>query len=73
MVDVSEGAMCFISSRYLAPGTPLRIEFGECRIVADVRHCRLQEYGSGRQFVTGVQVHAILEGAAIWLAMTQPE
>jgi hypothetical protein len=43
------------------------------RIVADVRHCRLREDGSIGQFVIGVQVHAILEGAATWLAITQPE
>src|SRR5260370_16510626 len=71
MVDVSEGGMCFIASRYLAPGTPLRIEFGECRVVAEVRHCRLREYGSHGQFVTRVQVWEILEGATAWMAMTQ--
>jgi hypothetical protein len=71
MVDVSEGGMCFIGSRYLTPGTPLRIEFGECRVVAEVRHCRLREYGSNGEFVTGVQVWEILEGAEAWIAMTQ--
>jgi len=71
MVDISEGGLCFISSRYLIPGTSLGIEFGECRIVAEVRHCRLREYGSMGEFVTGVQVQQILEGVETWLALTE--
>jgi hypothetical protein len=71
MVDISEGGMCFVGSRYLVPGTPLGIEFGECRIVAEVRHCRLREYGSMGQFVIGVQVQQILEGVETWLALTE--
>ncbi len=70
MVDISEGGMCFIGSRYLVPGTSLGIEFGDCRIVAEVRHCRLREYGSVSQFFTGVQVQQILEGVETWLALT---
>ena len=73
IVDISEGGMCFVGSRYLAPGTPLRIEFGECRVVAEVRHSRLQEYGSNGQFVTGVQVWEVLQGAETWHALTHPE
>jgi hypothetical protein len=71
MVDISEGGMCFVGSRYLIPGTPLGIEFGECRIVAEVRHCRLREYGAASQFFTGVQVQQILEGVETWLALTE--
>jgi hypothetical protein len=70
MVDISEGGLCFISSRYLVPGTSLGIEFGDCRIVAEVRHCRLREYGAISQFFTGVQVQEILEGVETWLALT---
>jgi len=71
MVDVSEGGLCFIGSRYLIPGTSLGIEFGDCRIVAEVRHCRLREYGAISQFVIGVQVQQILEGVETWLALTE--
>jgi hypothetical protein len=71
MVDVSEGGLCFIGSRYLIPGTSLGIEFGNCRIVAEVRHCRLREYGSISEFFTGVQVQQILEGVETWLALTE--
>ena len=70
MVDISEGGLCFIGSRYLVPGTSLGIEFGKCRIVAEVRHCRLREYGSISQLFTGVQVQEILEGVETWLALT---
>jgi hypothetical protein len=71
MVDISEGGLCFVGSRYLSPGTPLTIEFDDCRIVAEVRHCRLREYGTIRQFFIGVQVHQILDGVETWLALTQ--
>jgi hypothetical protein len=71
MVDISEGGLCFIGSRYLIPGTSLGIEFGDCRIVAEVRHCRLREYGAISQFFTGVQVQQILEGVETWLALTE--
>ena len=70
MVDISEGGLCFISSRYLVPGTSLGVEFADCRLVAEVRHCRLREYGSRGQFFTGVQVQEILEGLETWLALT---
>lgn len=70
MVDISEGGLCFISARYLVPGTSLGIEFADCRIVAEVRHCRLREYGTTSQFVTGVQVQEILEGLETWLGLT---
>jgi len=49
----------------------LGIEFGDCRIVAEVRHCRLREYGAISQFFTGVQVQQILEGVETWLALTE--
>ena len=71
MVDISEAGLCFVGSRYLVPGTSLGVEFNNCRIVAEVRHCRLREYGSFGQFVTGVQVQEILEGVETWLALTE--
>jgi len=73
MIDVSEGGMCFVGSRYLGPGTPLRIEFGGYRVAGEARHCRLQEYGSNGQFVIGVQVWEVLEGREIWHALIQLE
>src|ERR1700682_2804205 len=66
MVDVSEGGLCFIGSRYLIPGTSLGIEFGDCRIVAEVRHCRLREYGAISQFFFRVRVRQIFVGAWRW-------
>jgi hypothetical protein len=71
VVDISEGGMCFVGSRYITLGTTLEIEFGKCRLLAEVRHCRLREYGSDNQFVTGVQVRQIMEGAAMWLELTE--
>jgi hypothetical protein len=73
MVDISEGGLCFVGSRYLVPGTSLGIEFRECRVLAEVRHCRLREYGTTSQFFTGVQVQEIIEGVETWLALTQSE
>ena len=70
MVDISESGLCFIGSSYLVPRTSLGIEFGECRMVAEVRHCRLREYGAVNQFFTGVQVQEVLEGVETWLALT---
>lgn len=71
MVDISEGGMCFIGARYFIPGTSVQIEFAECRIVAEVRHCRLREYGALAQYFTGVQVQQILEGEESWRALTE--
>jgi hypothetical protein len=71
MIDISEGGICFISSQYLSPGTFLDIDLGPCRILAEVRHCRLREYGSDSQFVTGVQIKQVLEGAEAWRALTE--
>lgn len=71
MVDISEGGMCFVGSRYLTPGSAVQIEFAGCRIVAEVRHCRLREYGSLSQYFTGVQVQQILEGEETWRALTE--
>ncbi len=71
MVDVSEGGMSFVAPRYLIPGTSLKIEFGDCRLLAEVRHCRLREYGAISQFFTGVQVQQVLEGSETWMALTQ--
>ena len=70
MVDVSEGGMCFVGSRYLVPGTTVKIEFGACRLLAQVRHCRLREYGAISQFFTGVEVQQVLEGSETWTAMS---
>jgi hypothetical protein len=71
MADISEGGLCFIGARYLVPGTSVGIEFADCRMVAEVRHCRLREYGAISQFFTGVQVQQILEGVETWLALTE--
>jgi hypothetical protein len=71
MADISEGGLCFISTRYLVPGTSVGVEFADCRIVAEVRHCRLREYGAVNQYFIGVQVQQILEGVETWLALTE--
>lgn len=69
MVDISEGGMCFIGHRYLPPGSELRIEFGECRLHAQVRHCQLREYGTHTQFVIGVQIANVEAGEDSWAAL----
>jgi hypothetical protein len=71
MADISEGGLCFIGTRYLVPGTSVGIEFADCRIVAEVRYCKLREYGAASQYFTGVQVQQILEGVETWLALTE--
>lgn len=71
MVDVSEGGLCFVGARYLPPGTPVTIEFKECSVSGEVRHCRLREYAPGVQFVTGVRIQRVLEGQDSWRGLTQ--
>ena len=73
MVDVSEGGLCFVCERYLPPGTSLRIQVADCSVVAEVRNCRLREYGSRFQYVTGAQVHSVLEGQEFWKDLTQAD
>lgn len=69
MVDISEGGMCFIGPRYLPLGSTVRIEFGECRLHAQVRHCHLREYGTHSQFVIGVQIASVEAGEESWSAL----
>ena len=71
MVDVSEGGLCFIGARYLPPGTKVNIEFAECRLAGEVRHCRMREYAARVQFVTGVQIRQVLAGHDAWRSLTQ--
>jgi hypothetical protein len=71
MLDVSEGGLCFIGARYLAPGTSVNIEFEDCRLVGEVRHCRLREYAARVQFVTGVEIQQVLDGLDSWKSLTQ--
>ena len=71
MMDVSEGGLCFIGARYLAPGTRVNIEFEDCRLVGEVRHCRMREYAARVQFVTGVQIRQILDGQDAWKGLNQ--
>jgi len=71
MLDVSEGGLCFLGARYLAPGTSVRIEFEDCRLVGEVRHCRLREYAAHVQFVTGVRIQQVLGGQESWTGLTE--
>jgi len=71
MVDVSEGGLCYVGARYHAPGTIVNIEFQDCRMVGQVRHCRMREYGSHVQFVVGVQIQQVLDGLESWKSLTQ--
>jgi hypothetical protein len=73
MVDVSEGGLCFVCERYLPPGTGVKIQFADCSLVAEVRHCRLREYASRVQYVAGAQVLSVLEGLDSWKDLTQVE
>jgi hypothetical protein len=70
VVDISEGGMCFIGSRYLAPGTLVSIEIGESRLLAEIRHCRMRQYSSRIEFVTGVQIQQVLDGPDDWKSLT---
>ena len=71
MVDVSESGLCFVGARYLPPGTSVNIEFEDCRLVGEVRHCRMREYAAHVQFVTGVRIEQVLEGQDSWKGLTQ--
>ena len=73
LVNVSEGGMCFTGSRYLPPGTLVNIELGESRVLAEVRHCQMRKYSAHVEFVTGVQIHQVLDGPGSWKALTNPE
>ena len=71
MVDVSEGGLCFIGARYLPPGTHVDIDFEDCQLSGHVRQCRLREYASHVEFVTGIQIERILSGMELWRNLTQ--
>jgi len=71
VVDVSEGGLCFVGTRYLAPGTSVKIEFEDCRLVGEVRHCRLRDYAARVQFVTGVRIQQVLDGQESWKHLLQ--
>jgi hypothetical protein len=66
LVDVSEGGLCFVGARYLAPGTSVNIELEDCRLAGEVRHCRLRDYAAHVQFVTGVRIQQVLNGQESW-------
>ena len=71
MVDVSEGGLCFVGARYLAPGTSVKIEFEDCSLLGEVRHCRMRDYSAQVQFVTGVRIQQVLDGQDSWKGLTQ--
>ena len=70
MVNISEGGLCFIGARYLPPGTSVKIEFADCSLRGEVRHCRLRDYASRVEFVTGGQVHLVEAGQESWRGLT---
>jgi hypothetical protein len=69
MLDVSEGGLCFVGMRYLAPGGAVKVEFSDCILEGRVKHCRLREYGAHIEFVTGVQVERVLGGQETWKSL----
>jgi hypothetical protein len=71
VLDISEGGLCFVGTRYLPPGTSVNIEFEDCRLVGEVRHCRLREYAAHVEFVTGVRIQQVLDGQESWRGLTQ--
>jgi PilZ domain len=71
VLDVSEGGLCFVGARYLPPGTSVKIEFADCSLVGEVRHCRLRDYAARVEFVTGVQVHQVEAGQDSWRSLTR--
>jgi hypothetical protein len=73
MVDVSEGGICFVSTRYLAPETKVKIDFEKCVLLGEVKSCHMREYGAQVEFVTGVEITQAIEGAESWNALTRPD
>lgn len=72
MVDVSQTGMCFVGRRYLPNGTKVEIQFEDCLVGGEVKNCRLREYASQIEFVTGVHVHEVIQGSDTWRDLTQP-
>ena len=71
MVDVSQRGMCFVSTRYLAPETKVKIEFEDCVLMGEVRSCQMREYAAQVEFVTGVEISEAVEGIDTWQALTE--
>jgi hypothetical protein len=71
LLDVSEGGLCFVGARYLPPGTSVKVEFEDCRLTGEVRHCRMREYAARVQFVTGISIQQVLNGQDSWNGLTQ--
>ena len=71
LMDISEGGLCFVGTRYLPPNTSVSIELEDCRLLGVVRHCRLREYASHVQFVTGVRIQQVLDGQDSWKGLMQ--
>jgi hypothetical protein len=69
MLDASERGLCFVGARYLAPGASLKIEFRDCVLECEVKHCRMREYSSHMEFVTGVEVLRVAAGAETWKSL----
>jgi len=72
MVDVSQSGMCFVSTRYLAPETKVKIEFADCLLMGEVKSCQMREYGAQVEYVTGVEITEALQGIETWNALTKP-
>jgi PilZ domain-containing protein len=71
MVNVSQTGICYVGRRYLPNGTRVEIQFEDCLITGEVKNCRLREYASQIEFVTGVHVDNILQGSETWKDLTQ--
>lgn len=71
LLDISEGGLCFVGARYLPPGTRVNVELEDCRLVGEVRHCRLRDYAAHVEFVTGVRIQQVLDGQQSWTGLTR--
>lgn len=66
MVDISEGGLCFAGTRLYVAGTIVLIEFEDCQVRAEVKSCRMRDYASRAQFVTGVEMKEVMTGLETW-------
>lgn len=71
IVEISETGLSFIAGQYFDPQAEVQIEFDDCRLLAQVKHCRERQYAADTEFMTGVQIQSILEGSETWEAMVQ--
>lgn len=69
--DISEHGLSFFFRRPLDFGDSVIIEYEGCQVRAQVRHCRARQYARERQFLIGVAVSQVVEGAETWRRLIQ--